>query len=313
MNSGYIQIASWNIEHLSGASRINQAQSVYALTEHIELAGIDIIALQEVYVTDTDEEVRLFPNQPIIQSRAESQRRNRDLDMVCYLLEEHSTDPWKYLILPNRYNGDKSQLCAVMWNTTRASMKSVIKLNVSHNVNGLNLWDRAPHAIEFTSPLEVWRKNQQGDWERVQENKTLTIVPLHMKSNYGGPTPNRPKRALEAEELCKALKAQSDEFDPSLILIGDTNVLKNDERAIEVFVENGFIDLNNTDGSTYWSASYGESPFDRAFVASEREEFKYTRQYVLRSADLQLHDRFLSDHQMIKISVKLYLDDNDPR
>ena len=42
-------------------------------------------------------------------------------------------------------------------------------------------------------------------------------------------------------------------------------------------------------------------------------EFKYSRQYVLRSADLELHDRFPSDHYMIKVSVKIYLEDNDPR
>lgn len=134
-----------------------------------------------------------------------------------------------------------------------------------------------------------------------------------MKSNYGGSTINRRKRAIEAEELCTALEAQSAELDPSLILIGDTNILQYDEPAIDIFLDHGFRDLNNTDGPTYWSSRYGESPFDRAFVVAGRDEFKYSRQYVLRSADLELHDRFLSDHQMIKISVKIYLDDNDPR
>ncbi len=38
-----------------------------------------------------------------------------------------------------------------------------------------------------------------------------------------------------------------------------------------------------------------------------------TRQYVLRSSDLLQHDRFLSDHYMIKVSVKDYVDDADPR
>ena len=28
---------------------------------------------------------------------------------------------------------------------------------------------------------------------------------------------------------------------------------------------------------------------------------------------MSLHDKYLSDHYMIKISVKLYVDDDDPR
>lgn len=309
----FLQIASWNIEHLSGASRQEKRQSVYALADHIEMAGIDIIALQEVYVTPSDEEVRLFDNQPIIDSRAESTRRNADLDKVCYLLEEHLDAPWAYYILPNRTDGDKSQLCAVMWNTSRVTRRDVLRLDVVHEMDGDHLWDRAPHAVTFTTSLKVWRKTLEGDWHQLDEDKSLTIVPLHMKSNYGGGTKNLRKRQKEAMTLVSALAAAADRLDPSLILIGDTNVLKYDEPAIEVLVNAGFIDLNNTDSPTYWSRQYGDSPFDRAFVAEGREEFKYSRQYVLRSADLVLHDQFLSDHYMIKMSVKMYLDDSDPR
>lgn len=309
----FIQVASWNIEHLSGASREEKRQSVYALADHIEMAGVDLIALQEVYVTPSDEEVRLFENQPIIESHATSERRNSDLDQVCYLLEEHIEDRWEYLILPNRQNGDKSQLCAVMWNTTRMEPSNLLRLEVAHEVDGDALWDRTPHVVEFKSNVKVWRKDSGGEWTQVEENKVLSIVPLHMKSNWGGATVNRRKRGKEAKELVKALEAVKDQIDPSLILIGDTNVLKYDEPAIETLVNAGYIDLNNTDGSTYWSRDYGDSPFDRAFVASDREEFKYSRQYVLRSSDLVLHDRFLSDHYMIKLSVKIYLDDADPR
>ncbi len=309
----FIQIASWNIEHLSGASREDRRQSVYALADHIEMAGVDVIALQEVYVTDLDEEARLFDNQPIVESRATSERRNSDLDKVCFLLEEHLSSKWAYLILPNRVDGDKSQLCAVLWNTNRLTKTGLLRLNVEHRVDGQSLWDRAPHAITFTSELKVWRKDSEGEWHQVDEGRSFTLVPLHMKSNYGGGTVNIIKREKEALTLVSALNEARDDLDPSLILIGDTNVLKYDEPAIRTLVTNGFIDLNNTDSSTYWSRQYGDSPFDRAFIAEGREEFKYSRQYVLRSSDLVLHDRYLSDHYMIKVSVKIYLDDADPR
>jgi endonuclease/exonuclease/phosphatase family metal-dependent hydrolase len=309
----FLQIASWNIEHLSGHPRAARRQSACALADHIEMAGIDLIALQEVYVTPSDEDIRLFDDQPAIQSRAHSERRNSDLDIVCYLLEEHLDTPWKYVILPNRDAGDPSQLCTVMWNTQRLRLGSARPLDVRHEVGGLKLWDRKPHLLSFTSSIDVWRRSLAGEWTREPETRTISIVPLHMKSNYEGATKNRRVRAKEAETLCDALEAIRGSFDPSLILLGDTNILRNDEAAIETFVNRGFVDLNNNDATTYWSKDYGESPFDRIFVADGRPEFKYSRQYVLRSSDLQQHDRFLSDHYMIKMSVKDYVDDADPR
>ena len=309
----FLQIASLNIEHLGGSPRADRAQSAFALADHIEMAGIDVIALQEIYVTPSNEKVRLSEGQPVIKSRAESKRRNSDLDIVCYLLEEHLGDPWAYYILPNRHSGDKSQLCAVMWSKARLTLADVKAINVKHKKGGDNLWDRKPHVVSFTSDIKVWRRTADGEWKELEERRRLALVPLHMKSNYGGVTKNRRVRGKEAKTLCKALNAIRDEIDPSLILIGDTNILNNTEPAIETLVDNGFIDLNNNDSATYWSSQYGESPFDRAFVAIDRPEFRYTRQYVLRSSDLTAHDRFLSDHYMIKISVKDYVDDVDPR
>ncbi|MBK9513138.1 MAG: hypothetical protein IPO05_05800 [Flavobacteriales bacterium] len=309
----FLQIASWNIEHLSGHPRAERRQSAYALTDHIEMAGIDLIALQEVYVTANDEEVRLSPDQPVIASRAHADKRNSDLDVVCHLLEEHLDTPWKYIILPNRQSGDGSQLCAVMWNTQRLALGSVRALDVLHEQGEMKLWDRKPHMLSFTSTVEAWRKDANGMWNKETENRSISVVPLHMKSNYGGATVNRQVRAAEALTLCDAIDAIAGTYDPSLVMLGDTNILRNDEPALETFVERGYIDLNNNDSTTYWSKDYGESPFDRIFIAKGRPEFRYSRQYVLRSSDLQQHDRFLSDHYMIKMSVKDYVDDADPR
>ncbi|MDK1494289.1 hypothetical protein QN219_30480 [Sinorhizobium sp. 7-81] len=310
---GFLQIASWNIEHLSGAPRADRRQSAFALADHIEMSGIDVIALQEVYLTAADEEVRLGPGQPPIPSRARTERRNADLDVVCYLLEEHLDDPWAYEIVPNRQAGDRTQLCAVMWNTTRLSLDKVTALEVNHEDGGDVLWDRKPHLFSFSSEILVWRRSEAGEWEQLPEKRGLSLVPLHMKSNYGGVTQNRRVRGKEAASLCAAIERVRAEVDQTLVLIGDTNILNNAEPAIEAFIDGGFLDLNNNDSATYWSLQYKEAPFDRAFVASNRPEFRYTRQYVLRSSDLTAHDRFLSDHYMIKISVKDYVDNADPR
>lgn len=309
----FLQVASWNIEHLSGHPRAERRQSAYALADHIEMAGVDVIALQEVYLTPDDEVVRLGPNQPEVQSRANSGRRNSDLDVVCYLLEEHLDDPWKYEILPNRQAGDRSQLCAVMWNTKRLTLADVTAFDVDHKAGGLNLWDRKPHVLTFKSSIKAWRRDADGKWVQLDETRSLSIVPLHMKSNYGGGTTGRKVREWEAKVLCDAIDATRDKFDPSLMMLGDTNVLRYDEPAIDTFVSRGFVDLNNNDGATYWSKVYQEAPFDRVFLAQGRPEFRYSRQYVLRSSDLLQHDRLLSDHYMIKVSIKDYVDDADPR
>lgn len=309
----FLQIASWNIEHLSGHPRAKRRQSAYALADHVEMAGIDLIALQEVYVTDSNEEVRLAENQPIIQNRAKSDRRNSDLDVVCHLLEEHLDVPWSYLIIPNRNSGDRSQLCAVMWNEKRLAFQGLQPLDVSHSVDGHALWDRKPHLVTFQSDVKAWRRSPSGDWTQEEETRTFSVIPLHMKSNYGGVTKNREVRAREAVTLCDAIEAIQESIDPSIMMLGDTNVLRNDEPAISTFVDRGFVDLNNNDAATYWSKDYGEAPFDRVFVWAGRPEFRYSRQYVLRSSDLEQHDRFLSDHYMIKVSVKDYVDDADPR
>jgi hypothetical protein len=310
----YLQIASWNIEHLGGQRSNNlPRQSAFALAEHIEMSGIDVIALQEIYVTPDEEEVSLTEGGIKIETAARDGPRNKYLDMVCYLLEEHLEKPWRYRIVPNRNAGEKKQLCAVLWNTERLTLESVTRLDVDHDSPAGRLWARAPHLFGFSSEIEVFRKNDSGEWSKELERRRLSLVPLHMKSNVGGETVNRKVRAHEADTLCATLKARQGSFDPSLVLIGDTNIVSNAEPAIETFIANGLVDLNNNDTPTYVSLERRGAPFDRAFVAAERKEFRYSRQYVLHAADLLAHDRFLSDHHMIKICVKDYVDDQDPR
>ena len=309
----FLQIGCWNVEHLSGNERGQYNQSAYALADHIEMAGVDIVALQEIYLTDKNEVVRLFDKQPAIPNKAQSKRRNRDLDKVCYLLEEHLGEPWVYLILRNRRASDDSQLCAVMWNTSRVRENGVHKLNVRFKEDGDRLWDRAPHAIKFTTTVKVWVRGSDGQSRQEEQDRSIALVPLHMKANGGGGNINPRKRAKEAKTLCEQLPWVEENVDRSVVLIGDTNIKENTEAAIDHFIEAGYIDLNSADRPTYWSRTWGRQPFDRAFVKEGRKEFRYTRQYILQSADLDAHDQELSDHYMIKISIKSYVDDADPR
>jgi hypothetical protein len=46
-------------------------------------------------------------------------------------------------------------------------------------------------------------------------------------------------------------------------------------------------------------------------IDTERKAFRFSRQYILRSASPLSHDRFLSDHFMVKTSVIVRRDANE--
>jgi len=127
-----------------------------------------------------------------------------------------------------------------------------------------------------------------------------------MKANGADPRA-RKKRELEVEQLVKHIQWIIDEMeDESLILLGDTNILGSWERAIDTILDAGFYDLNSEDSPTYVG---GKAPFDRIFVREDRPEFRYSRQYILRSANESAHLDYLSDHYLIKTSIKISIDE----
>lgn len=281
----YVQLGSWNIIRLgSQPTESGKAQSVYALTDHIEMAGVDVLALQEIYVTNSP-----GPGQP---------RRNEHLDWACKLLHEHTGQDWKYEILENRRKTDKSQLCAVMWNDSMLELGEVHPIPVKFKSGVDRLWDRRPHAVTFTTREKILGKE-----------RTFVLVPLHMKANTGGRS--RQRRTKEAEELAKNIPWVLEETkDESLILAGDTNILGSWERAADHLIDAGFEDLNAEDGPTF--VAEDGAPFDRFYVRKNRPEFRFSRQYVLRSASHDAHRKYLSDHYMIKTSIKIYVDEGRP-
>ena len=279
MNSRYLNIGSWNIEHFGKAGDEND-ENQYAIAQHIELAGVDILALQELYVTGAD-------------------KKNTHLRSALDLVEEHTGNRWEYEIFRNRNAGDKSQLCGVAWNSSKITKERTIQVpvdtSVDTDIGELKLWDRLPHAVKF----------------KTEEGKTdLVIVSLHMKSNVGRRNEVVRKRHEEAKTLLANMDFIKNELeDEDIVFLGDTNCLKRSEDAIQVFLEHGYEDLNEDDVPTYVK---GSAPFDRIFVPSgeDRKPFLYSRQYILRSASPHAHDIYLSDHYVIKTMVKIRRDDD---
>ena len=165
------------------------------------------------------------------------------------------------------------------------------KLDVSHSKDGYSLWDRAPHAIQF----------------KYRQKTDFVVVPLHMKSNFGGASRAKRVRKREAKTLVSKLPALADSLgELDIVLIGDTNCLNSAEPALSVIADAGFEDLNEADTGTFISGA----PFDRVFIPQDRKVFQFSRQYVVVSANPADHDKYLSDHYLIKTVLKIRTDDD---
>ena len=275
MSKRYLHIGSWNIEHFSKAG--GRKENIYALTEHIEMASLDVLALQELYVTHSENGVK----------------KNKDLDGVIKLLKEHTWQKWEYRIFENRDSGDTSQLCGLLWNTSVLTKIEQIKIPVETEINREKLWDRIPHAVKF----------------KYQNKIDFVIIPIHMKSNYGGATKAKKRRHKEAITLMGNIDYVKEKLqDSDIIILGDTNCLGSYEKAIEIITENGFEDLNGSDTGTFID---GKAPFDRIFIPENQKEFVYSRQYIMVSANPSDHERWLSDHFLVKTVIKIRKDDDE--
>lgn len=279
MNKRYLNVGSWNIEHFGKMNDEND-ENQYAIAQHLELAGVDVLALQELYVTG-------------------DHYTNSHLRAALDLVQEHTGNQWDYEIFPNRNPNDKSQLCGVAWNAGKLTKAKVVAIPVetkaTTELGDLWLWDRKPRAVKFET----------------EPGKTdIVIVSLHMKSNVGRRhivTRTRHEEAKTLMEHLNYIKAETDDQD--IIFLGDTNCKDRSEGAIQEFINNGFDDLNEDDTPTYVK---GSAPFDRIFVprGEDRKPFLYSRQYILRSASPHAHDIYLSDHYIIKTMVKIRKDDD---
>ena len=269
-----IRLGSWNLEHLGYR---DHGQHPAAIAQHIRLAGVDILVLQEIYNTNRDSGLR----------------SNKVLDRTFNMLNRDYSVNWKYALLPNKKMDDTSQLLAIAWNENVVRRGKTFRIPVQYLDE--SSWDRHPHAIKFsTGPGK----------------SDLVVIPLHMKSNYDGEEIGLETRKNEARALVRILKDVGSRFaDQDIILLGDTNCMHGDELALSIFASAGFIDLNKNDVTTYHKGNF-KSPYDRILVPKDQPETKYSYQYVLTPANPKRHMKRLSDHYMIVAAIRI-LDDDD--
>lgn len=273
----YVKVGAWNIQNL-GDRTLGQFPA--AIAEHILVADLDILALEEIWDTDGDA----------------SRMTNAKLDETFRRVNENAGHDWTYLLFPKRDPEELRQHLGVAWNRNTVQMVGE-PLRIPVAYANAETWKRTPYAAKFL----------------VREGHSdFVLIPLHMKSNL--PVEGLPDtaelRALEAKALAEQFDTIRTHFqDQDLILLGDLNCLKFDEPALQTLTTAGFKDLNNEDAITYRTTQY-LSPFDRILVPAEQSEFRYSEQYILAPARGKQHFNRYSDHFLVLTALRVLADDD---
>lgn len=213
------------------------------------------------------------------------------------LNDEHGTS-WRHVVFPSARN----QNVGVAWDENVVTPVSDIEgspvpIDRAAFDDGDSLWSRPPRSLFFTA----------GDGMT-----DFVIIPVHMKSNYGGDFSAR--RAHEAQALGTALPEVRATFrDQDVFVIGDTNSPHHADESIMAFEHAGLTDLNHDDDITYWRGS----ALDRALVPADQPEFasprfevffdRYAEENGISVEDFKVR---WSDHRMVVFTLRVMPDDD---
>lgn len=287
-----IRIGAWNIEHLGNPSscaapNTNVPQKASDIAAYIKFAKVDILGLEEI--SDDD--------------GLSATRTNRTITQALQLLRNQTGQIWRHVLFPKRNASERHQLTGVLWNSGKVQpvgqpFKIPVDTSISSGGASAEIWNRHPFAVKFT--LGSGRTD-------------LVLIVVHMKANTGGvPSPVR-KREAEARTLVAQLAAIRSQFqDQDIVVLGDTNILRYNERAARILQQAGFRDLNEDDDSTHVDGA----PFDRFYVPENQLEFVESLEEIIAEEFLgtpfnrAAFRRRFSDHFMIVATIKVMADDD---
>ncbi len=277
-------IGTWNIEWLGNTERRADQPDPDDLAKYIIQSGVDVLCLNEItYNTETSEG-----------------HGNRTLVETLQLVSERTQMQWKHVLFPKLKEGDPDQHVGVAWNSSRVTRQG-------------DPW-RVP--IRRGKERDIWQRHPYGFKLSFGQGKTdIVVVPLHMKSNRGGEDVTSKQRALEAQTLLRCLGEMQRHFDDDdLVLLGDTNVMKQSELTLPRITFNGFRDLNAGQHMTWIKSDrYPAAPFDRIFVPDDQPEFADSQLRVMRENHLGSEAAFrskMSDHYMVTTTIRIMADDD---
>lgn len=288
-----VKIGAWNIEWLgspdmrSGPSH-GVAQSADDIADYLTASRVDVLALEEI-----DD-----------NGGPASPGTNATVTAALQKVNDKTGSEWKYVLYPKDSPSDRTQHVGLAWNAKRVTQVGApFKIPVPNQVDGIGIWNRHPHATKLSFGA----------------GKTdVVLVTVHMKANVGGVQQARKKRELEAKALMDAMDGVRAQFsDMDILILGDTNMLKTDEPAGQIFAHAGFTDLNFLDVPTTW---HGPASFDRFIVANHpvhNREFEQSALEIFNDAYLEpkgltrlQFKRNYSDHFMVTTTIRV-MDDDD--
>lgn len=274
--AGYVKVGSWNISDLG-----QRRQNRHAIAEHIQLADVDVLALQGIHDT----------------TAAGAPYKNDRLDQAFELLNEVDGHAWRYELFRNRNQRRTGRLCGVAWNSQRVK-KLGDTFRIPVNNQGNTLWERAPHAAKFAC-----NGSNKSDF---------VVIPIHLSGESGATAESR--RAREAMALAVQFPEIAQHFgDDDLIVLGDTNCENSAEEALRIFRSLDLRDLNSNGSATTSKDAAGKDlASDRIFVPDDQREFRFSRQYILRPTDVMQHTAALSDHFLVVTALRVSDDDDSP-
>ena len=293
-----LRIGTWNIEWLGQAQKrsgaaTNTAQKPETIADYIAQSGVGVLALQEI-VAGGD------------------RPRSGVLDSTTAALKRRTGSDWRYVLFPGRER-EPSQLTGILWDTSRVNPIGTDGKRLAPEA------DAQPAALQVQLPkmrgtrTRLWNKPPYAMKFSTGQGKTdFVLIVIHMKADYQ--EDHALTREEEAKNLIEALPSVRKAFtDEDIIIAGDTNTTKVDEKALRILAGAKLVDSNLKADRTNWR----EGSMDKVFFPAAQPKFKD------RAGDV-LSDRFLeskrwraldfkknlSDHFLVSTAITIMADDD---
>ncbi len=296
-----IRIATWNIEWLGQSSKrsglaANVAQKPEDIAEYIAASGAAVVAVQEV-VAGGD------------------RPRSGALESAARALDKRTGGGWRYTLFPGR-NPEPAQLTGILWDSARLTpvtkagkrlgpeagpadlLAAAVKVDLPRaRGTRTRLWNKPPYALKFSTG---------------EKRTDFVLVVIHMKSDYN--EDHALTREEEAQNLLDALPALRKALkDEDVVIAGDTNTTRADEKALRLLTAARLVDANVLDAPTTWR----DGRMDKLFFPAAQPEFndragdvlgaRYLESKGWRPADFKRH---LSDHYLVSTTLTITADDD---